>query len=93
MAPKRMGLPQRGQTHSKRSICPDILARLDGYSDRGERNPMRLSESRAHAVEQYYIENGISANRLLARGLGRDPLAGKGVDGQRNRRVDSSLAR
>jgi outer membrane protein OmpA-like peptidoglycan-associated protein len=69
--------------------CPDMLVRLDGYSDRGERSPMRLSESRAQAVEQYYIENGISASRLMARGLGRDPLAGKGVDGMRNRRVDS----
>jgi outer membrane protein OmpA-like peptidoglycan-associated protein len=71
--------------------CPDLLVRLDGYSDRGERNPMRLSENRARAVEQYYIENGISASRLMARGLGRDPLAGKGVDGQRNRRVDSII--
>ena len=69
--------------------CPDLLVRLDGYADRGERNPMNLSSGRASAVEQYYIENGISANRLTARGLGRDPLAGKGVDGQRNRRVDS----
>ena len=66
-----------------------VRYRLDGYSDRGERNPMRLSESRARAVEQYYIENGVSASRLMARGLGRDPLAGKGVDGLRNRRVDS----
>ena len=71
--------------------CPDLLTRIDGYSDRGERNPMRLSESRASAVEQYYMDNGVSANRLMARGLGRDPLAGKGVDGQRNRRVDSII--
>ncbi|MFV1979624.1 MAG: PKD domain-containing protein [Rhodothermia bacterium] len=71
--------------------CPDLLVRLDGYSDRGERSPMRLSERRAGAVEQHYIENGVSANRLMARGLGRDPLAGKGIDGQRNRRVDSII--
>lgn len=71
--------------------CPDLLARLDGYSDRRERRPMQLSENRARAVEQYYIDSGISANRLSARGLGLDPLAGKGVDGQRNRRVDTII--
>jgi len=71
--------------------CPDLLTRLDGYSDRRERNPLRLSERRAAAVEQYYIEQGIPASRLLARGLGRDPLAGKGIDGRRNRRVDSII--
>jgi outer membrane protein OmpA-like peptidoglycan-associated protein len=71
--------------------CPDLLTRLDGYSDRRERSPLRLSERRAAAVEQYYIENGIPAARLMARGLGRDPLAGKGIDGRRNRRVDSII--
>ncbi len=71
--------------------CPDLLTRLDGYSDRRERNPLRLSERRASAVEQYYIEQGIPASRLMARGLGRDPLAGKGIDGRRNRRVDSII--
>jgi outer membrane protein OmpA-like peptidoglycan-associated protein len=71
--------------------CPDLLTRLDGYSDRRERNPLRLSERRAAAVEQYYIEQGIAASRLMARGLGRDPLAGKGIDGRRNRRVDSII--
>ena len=71
--------------------CPDLLARLDGYSDRRERNPLQLSERRAAAVEQYYIEHGIAPSRLMARGLGRDPLAGKGIDGRRNRRVDSII--
>ncbi|MEM1269910.1 MAG: PKD domain-containing protein [Bacteroidota bacterium] len=71
--------------------CPDILARLDGYADRTERRPRRLSTQRAETVEQYYIDNGIAPTRLMARGLGRDPLAGKGVDGRRNRRVDSII--
>lgn len=75
--------------------CPEINVRLDGYADRGERNPQTLSEERAQAVEQYYIDNGISPNRLTARGLGVDPLAGKGKDGmdRRNRRVDSIIIR
>jgi outer membrane protein OmpA-like peptidoglycan-associated protein len=80
-----------GENVAVLSECPDLLVRLDGYSDRGERNPMTLSQGRAGAVEQFYIDSGVSANRLMARGLGRDPLAGKGVDGQRNRRVDSII--
>ena len=71
--------------------CPDLLTRIDGYSDRRERRPLGLSERRASAVEQYYIENGIAPSRLMARGLGRDPLAGKGINGGRNRRVDSII--
>jgi chitodextrinase len=71
--------------------CTDKLVRLDGYTDRGERSPQSLSGRRASAVEQYYIDNGIPASRVMSRGLGRDPLAGKGVDGTRNRRVDSII--
>ena len=71
--------------------CGDILVRIDGFADRGERRTQALSEARAKAVEQYYIENGIAPSRLMARGLGRDPLAGKGVDGRRNRRADSII--
>ncbi len=71
--------------------CADKLVRVDAYSDRGERSPQALSSRRANAVEQFYINANISASRLSARGLGRDPLAGKGVDGLRNRRVDSII--
>jgi PKD repeat protein len=71
--------------------CSDKLVRVDAYADRGERSPQSLSNRRASAVEQYYIDNGISASRVMSRGLGRDPLAGKGVDGTRNRRADSII--
>jgi PKD repeat protein len=71
--------------------CTDKLVRIDGYTDRGERSPQSLSDRRATAVEQYYIDNGIPASRVMSRGLGRDPLAGKGVDGMRNRRADSII--
>jgi PKD repeat protein len=75
--------------------CPEINVRLDGFASRGERRPQQLSEARASAVEQYYIENGISPNRLTARGLGIDPMGGKGKAGadRRNRRVDSIIVR
>lgn len=71
--------------------CADKFVRIDAYADRGERSPQSLSNRRASAVEQYYIDNGISASRVMSRGLGRDPLAGKGVDGTRNRRADSII--
>ena len=71
--------------------CTDKLVRLDGYTDRGERNPQSLSTARASTVEQFYIDGGVPASRIMSQGLGRDPLAGKGVDGTRNRRVDSII--
>ncbi len=75
--------------------CPELNVRLDGYASRGERRPQQLSADRAGAVEQYYIDNGISPNRLTARGLGIDPMGGKGKAGadRRNRRVDSIIVR
>lgn len=71
--------------------CADKLVRIDGYAGGGERRPQSLSSRRASAVEQYYLDSGIAASRVMARGLGRDPLAGKGVDGTRNRRADSII--
>ncbi len=75
--------------------CPEINVRLDGYASRGERRTQQLSEARAQAVEQYYIDSGMSPNRLTARGLGIDPMGGKGKAGadRRNRRVDSIIVR
>ena len=75
--------------------CPEINVRLDGYASRDERRPQQLSLDRATAVEQYYIQNGISPNRLTKRGLGVDPSGGKGKGGtdRRNRRVDSIIIR
>lgn len=75
--------------------CPEINVRLDGYASRGERRPQQLSEERARAVEKYYVDSGISPNRLTARGLGIDPMGGKGKAGadRRNRRVDSIIVR
>ena len=71
--------------------CTEKLVRIDGYTDRGERNPQSLSTARVSTVEQFYIDSGIPASRMMSQGLGRDPLAGKGVDGTRNRRVDSII--
>lgn len=51
--------------------CPNICVRIEGFAAPGERNPQQLSEDRARAVEQFYIDNGISGSRLMAIGMGR----------------------
>ncbi len=48
----------------------DFNARIDGFASLDERNPDRLSEDRARAVMQFYIDNGIAASRLTAVGNG-----------------------
>lgn len=42
---------------------------------------MKLSEKRAKATKNYLIENGISANRLTAKGFGEQQLINNCVDG------------
>jgi OOP family OmpA-OmpF porin len=51
---------------------PDLRIRVDGHTDsRGdEAYNQKLSERRAEAVRSFFAANGISANRLEARGFG-----------------------
>ena len=51
--------------------CPNLSARIEGFAAPGERRPQGLSEDRARAVEQFYVDNGVSAGRLNAIGMGR----------------------
>jgi outer membrane protein OmpA-like peptidoglycan-associated protein/outer membrane protein W len=53
--------------------CPDICVVINAYADSREADPLRLSERRAAAVEAYYVQNGIDADRIVARGLGVAP--------------------
>lgn len=53
--------------------CPSICVQINGYTDSRERDPLRLSERRAAAVEAYYTQNGIDADRLRAEGRGVAP--------------------
>ncbi|NND71039.1 MAG: PKD domain-containing protein [Rhodothermales bacterium] len=50
--------------------CPNMNARIEGFAAPGERSGTRLSEARARAVEQFYIDNGVAASRLTAAGMG-----------------------
>ena len=69
--------------------CPDICVRIEGFAAPGERNPQQLSEDRARAVEQFYIDNGIAASRLLVVGMGRVAGTSKKEGAAQYRRVDS----
>ncbi len=49
--------------------------RIDAYTDHvgGDQYNLRLSKRRAESVKQFYIENGVSENRIESRGLGKAP--------------------
>ncbi|MCY4158412.1 MAG: OmpA family protein [Bacteroidetes bacterium] len=67
----------------------DLNVRIEGYSSRDERNGQQLSEDRALAVKQYYIDNGIDESRLSDMGMGTGgQTTKKGAAGQ-FRRVDT----
>lgn len=51
--------------------CPNLNVRVEGLAAPGERRAQQLSEDRARAVEQFYIDNGITASRIVSVGLGR----------------------
>jgi PKD repeat protein len=51
--------------------CPNLNARVEGWAAPGERRPQQLSEDRARAVEQFYVDNGVAASRLVTAGMGR----------------------
>jgi outer membrane protein OmpA-like peptidoglycan-associated protein/outer membrane protein W len=69
--------------------CPNLNGRLEGYASRDERNVQRLSEDRARAVEQFYIQNGIAASRLTAVGMGATGQTTKKGGADQFRRVDT----
>ena len=69
--------------------CPDLCVRIEGFAGPGERNPQQLSEDRARAVEQFYVDNGIAASRLMVVGMGRVAGSSKKEGAAQYRRVDS----
>ena len=67
----------------------DLNVRIEGYASRDERNAQRLSEDRALAVRQYYIDNGIDASRLSDMGMGAGGQTTKKGAAAQFRRVDT----
>ncbi|MDZ7771165.1 MAG: OmpA family protein [Balneolaceae bacterium] len=75
--------------------APSFNIRIDAYTDHvgGDQYNQRLSQRRAASVTDFYIENGISADRINSRGLGKAPVPCMDQDpGQgcrKNRRAES----
>lgn len=70
--------------------CPNLNARIEGFAAPGERNPQQLSEDRARAVEQFYIDGGVPANRLDVTGRGQvTGVTSKKEGTSQYRRVDT----
>lgn len=78
------------------NIHPGYRLKISGYTDssgNAESN-LKLSDDRAHAVEQYLISKGIAANRLEAKGFGiENPVASNDTrEGRaKNRRVEFEI--
>ena len=75
---------------------PDVKLEISGHTDdTGTRTAnLRISLSRAEAVKKYFIDHGISADRLTAVGYGPDhPISDNSTDAGRtkNRRVEFKL--
>lgn len=75
---------------------PDMHVRIDAYTDHigGDQYNLRLSERRAQTVQSFYTSNGIDTGRIVARGLGKAPVAcikmdTNGPGCRKNRRAES----
>ncbi len=69
--------------------CPNLNARLEGWAAPGERRAQELSEDRTRAVEQFYVDNGVAASRLVSAGMGRASGTSKKEGSAGYRRVDT----
>jgi OOP family OmpA-OmpF porin len=72
---------------------PTLTAEIVGHTDNvgSDKFNQELSEKRANAVRDYFIANGISLDRLTARGMGEmDPIASnENPEGRaQNRRIE-----
>jgi len=76
---------------------PTSKFKIEGYSDSvgNDKNNQVLSQKRADAVKQFFIDNGIETERLTSKGYGEiNPIAdNKTAEGRKvNRRVEIHLA-
>jgi len=67
----------------------EFSVQILGHASRDERNPQQLSEDRARAVAQYYIDNGIDAARLEVVGMGATIQTTKRSGAAQFRRADT----
>jgi outer membrane protein OmpA-like peptidoglycan-associated protein len=70
-------------------LCPNLNVRVEGWASAGERRPQELSDDRARAVEQYYVDNGVAASRIVSSGKGRSGMGSKKEGLAQFRRADT----
>ena len=74
---------------------PSFNVRIDAYTDHvgGDQYNLRLSQRRASSVTDFYINNGLSEDRVESRGLGKAPVPCMDETSERgcreNRRAES----
>lgn len=69
--------------------CPNLNVRVEGWASPGERRPQELSEDRARAVEQFYVDAGVPASRIMSAGMGRSQDGSKKEGLAQFRRADT----
>lgn len=69
--------------------CPNLNVRLEGWAAPGERRPSELAADRARAVEQFYVDNGVAASRIVTQAMGRASGTSKKEGANQYRRVDT----
>lgn len=69
--------------------CPNLTVRVEGWAAPGERRPQELSEDRARTVEQFYMDGGVAASRIVTSGMGRSGQGSKKEGLAQFRRVDT----
>ncbi len=67
----------------------ELNVRIEGYASRDERNAQQLSEDRAAAVKQYYLDSGIDESRMSDMGMGAGGQTTKKGAAAQFRRVDT----
>lgn len=74
--------------------CPNLTVRVEGFASSDEPKGQALSEARAQAVTDFYVDEGVDSGRIQTSGEGVVEGAagkkGKG-DAQQARRVDTIL--
>ena len=75
---------------------PELMVQIDGHTDweGSDEYNQKLSERRAKAVYDYFVEHGVKANRLAYKGYGESrPIAtNETAEGrQQNRRVELTI--
>ena len=67
----------------------EFSGRIEGHASRDERRAQQLSEDRARAVMQFYVDNGIDESRFTTVGMGASGQTTKKEGASEFRRVDT----